>query len=94
MALAGKELRKVVGELFGPNTATGVIKYVDAAIIAGCMLTFFFQIVGAKLPRCIAQHLDRCLWPSLPDRYVFSITSAHPNLLRVVPASYRDGEDV
>ena len=48
MALAGKELRKVVRELFGPNTATGVIKYVDAAIIAGCMLTFFFSDCWCK----------------------------------------------
>ena len=33
--------------------------------------------LGAKLPRCIARHLGRCRWPSLPDGCVFSIPSAH-----------------
>ena len=38
--LGWKELGKVVGESFGPSTAAGAIKYVDAAIVAACMLAF------------------------------------------------------
>ena len=39
MALVGKELGNDVGEWFGPSTAAGAMKCVDAAIAAGYFLS-------------------------------------------------------
>ena len=54
-----------------------------------CVCWHFFQIVGARLPWSIAQHLCCHQWPDLPDRCVFHITSTHP--ISLFPASYQDG---
>ena len=75
-ALAGKELGKDVGQ-WGPSTVAGAIKCVDVTIVAECMLmSLFSQIVGAKLPRCIAN--KACRRPDLPDGRKFGIISSHP----------------
>jgi hypothetical protein len=76
MALAGKELGEDVGQWFGSSTAAGAIKCVDVAIAATYMLTLV-QIVGTKLPRCIARHLGRGRRSDLPDGCILSVTFAH-----------------
>ena len=75
LALAGKGFGNGVVQWFGPSTVAGAIECVKLpSFLLYCR--HLFQIVGAKLPRCIA-HLGCGRRPDISDTCILGITSAH-----------------